>query len=155
VRGNGDSGARARSLFVFLRSDALPRLSYRCRPRRFVTGSTVIRQGERADTVHVIVTGRARIEQTTPGIAGRLILGEVGAGDVLCEDAVLAGRRHDVTIRAMTDVRTTCVSRQELLLALLDVPGLPPALRWLTEQRLGTSARPTSAPKKDIEVVAA
>lgn len=154
MRGNADAAPRGRSLFVFLRSDALPRLSYRCRPRRFVAGSTIVDQGERADTVHVIVAGRARVEQTTPGIAGRLILGELGTGEILCEREVLTGRGYGVTIRAVTEVRTICVSRPELLRALLAVPGLPAALRSLAEARMeaGSVQRVTPGPRSLAEV---
>lgn len=125
----GDGGERQRgtSLFVFLRSRAMP-LSYRCRPRRFAAGSHIVRSGDPADAAHVIVAGVARAERMTGGgLWGR----DLRAGDILGEDKVLAGRAHELTVRAVTDVRTISASREELLRALLDAPGSPSALRAL------------------------
>lgn len=103
-------------------------LSYRCRPRRFTAGSHIVRSGDPADAVHVIVDGVARAEpMTRGGLWGR----DLGAGDLLGEDKVLAGRPHDLTVRAVTNVRTISASREELLRALLDAPGSPSMLRSL------------------------
>ncbi len=131
----GDRGERG-SLFVFLRSEALPRLGYRSRPFHVSAGSEIVRQGERADEIHMIVEGRARIERVEPGSGRPLLLGQLGPGDLIGEAAVLASARFDHTVRAETAVRTLHISRRNVLTALLDVPRIPDRLRSLAERRL-------------------
>lgn len=74
--------------------------------RRYRTGATIVKKGEPAVAVYIVVRGRVAIERDgrhdTGGAAG-----ELGPGEMFGELASLPGARYHATARALTD--TLCV----------------------------------------------
>jgi HlyB family type I secretion system ABC transporter len=69
----------------------------------FSFGSTIVREGDAADTFFVIVSGRARALKRRPD-GDEIPLGVLRAGDSFGEQALLDGGVRTATVRASTDV---------------------------------------------------
>lgn len=85
----------AAELKQFLRGGAPPSL-------RFAAGATIVGEGETADAVYVIESGRCEVYVTRPG--GRTRLEELGPGELFGEGALLPLSRRLVGVAALTDV---------------------------------------------------
>lgn len=115
---------------------AYDRLAERGHRRDFERGAVLMRQGDIADHMYVIVRGRVRVERAHPATPRPLCLAELGAGDVVGEMGIVLDAPRSATARALTDVVAIEVSRDATLRAFIDIPGLPTVLRRLIEQRL-------------------
>lgn len=135
-----DAGPRTRSLFQFLRCDAMPRSSYRGRPRRFAAGDVLIREGARDRVVHLIVTGRVGIQRRDPTSGDLVRICEAGVDDTIGESGIFSGRAREMTVTALSDVMTISMSHEQILAAMLELPGVPEALRRMIEPRLAADA---------------
>ena len=67
--------------------------------RTFSSGETIIREGERGNSVYIIVSGRAAVSKE-----GRVLADGVGPGECLGELAYLAEVERSATVTAKTDV---------------------------------------------------
>ena len=61
------------------------------RPRVFRPGGSLMRQGEPADCLYVILRGRVRVECSHPSFSTPVVLAELGEGEVVGEMGVLDG----------------------------------------------------------------
>lgn len=84
------------------------------RPRSFAKGGVLVRQGEVAETVHVIVRGRVRVERAHPALVEPLVLAELGPDEVVGEMGVLDGEPRSASAVAEEPTET-----RELTAALL------------------------------------
>jgi len=96
--------------------------------------SVLVRQGEAADRVYIVLEGYLTIalESSRPG--GDQLLGDVGPGDVVGEVAVLSGTRRTATVRARTPVVLGALDRDSLFRVTAAHPEL-------VERLLATSLR--------------
>jgi serine/threonine protein kinase len=80
--------------------------------RAFSAGEQIVVQGEEGDAAYVIVEGRcAVIDSSGPE---RVVLREMGPGDVFGETAVFSSTRRTATVEALEDVTVTMVTRDTL-----------------------------------------
>jgi len=86
----------------------LRELERRGRRRIYAPGEMVIRAGDRADSFHVIVGGRA-------GVAGRELLPALREGDCFGEIGVVDGQPRSATVIALEELRTVEVARPAFL----------------------------------------
>ena len=86
--------------------DALAALTALGRRRTFVAGSALIRQGQVADGVYVILTGRVRVERAHPQFVQPVVLTELAAGATVGELGLLDGSPYPATAVAVEDTET-------------------------------------------------
>lgn len=82
-------------------------------PRRnYFEGNAIIREGERGDEAFVIVSGRCVVTSTRGG--ERVVLRELGPGDVFGETAVFSDEPRSATVEAAEDVVVRVVTGETL-----------------------------------------
>jgi CRP/FNR family transcriptional regulator, cyclic AMP receptor protein len=109
------------------------------RQQTVVAGSAVFREGTLGSSVYAVVSGRLKLEVTTPG--GReVVLGVVGPGQVFGELSALDGLPRSASVIALERSVVSMVTREELLASLVSSPGLAlELLRSLSERMRGAT----------------
>jgi CRP-like cAMP-binding protein len=104
------------SLLADLGQAQLERLAQDAAPRSLSAGELLLREGEPADDLYVLVEGSCQAL-----LSGRVV-NVVHAPDVLGEIGVLHRRPRTATVRARTDCRLLRLSGQEFAEAVLARP---------------------------------
>lgn len=123
-------------LFRSTSPDARKTLSARGRLRTFEAGETLMRQGEEADAMYVILSGKVRVERDAPGHPSPALLAELGANDVVGEIGVLDGGARTATVTALEQTRTLELHRTLLAVVLLQYPDVASELLKTLSRRL-------------------
>jgi len=79
-------------------SETLEREVERMKPRRFLAGQTIIREGDPADSFFVLTRGAASVRQNGPN--GEREISTLKAGDFFGEIGLLSGTVRNATVRA-------------------------------------------------------
>jgi len=82
------------------------------RRRRFKRGEVVFHEGDPADSLHLVVTGRFAVQRTTR-LGEEALLDVVGPGDTFGEIALVSAGERSATVYALEPAETMCVRRQE------------------------------------------
>ncbi|MCA9539215.1 MAG: cyclic nucleotide-binding domain-containing protein [Myxococcales bacterium] len=98
-------------LFSTLTGDELNELLRAIQPAQFAAGRTIFREGDPADAAYVIESGRVEI-LTGRGV-DEVRVAELGPGDVLGELALLDGARRSAGARAVDQVSTFRIDKNE------------------------------------------
>lgn len=93
---------RASRIFKDLGEDVLTDLESEMKLRTVASGETLCRQGEPADSLFVVISGRLRIWLNRVG-GGSLFLNEVGPGDSVGEMGVITASPRAADVRAIRD----------------------------------------------------
>lgn len=101
--------------------------------------SVLVRQGDTADRLYVVLDGRLTIALESGRSGGEQILGEVGPGDVVGELAVLSGTRRTATVRTATRAVVGAIGRDELRRITMAHPSLVERLLASSLRRLRRS----------------
>jgi diguanylate cyclase (GGDEF)-like protein len=124
-------------LFVTLSPDELELLRSRATERFFEPGQDIIQQGVRADELFVILSGRARVvERPEDPARTEIVLGELGAGEIMGELAVLTGMPRSATVVAADAVRAVAIPGADFLRLLHTEPALAGALTLVLARRI-------------------
>ena len=120
------------------------------------TGQWLFRQGDHADALYVVRSGRVEVVDETPG-ADPTVLRELGPGSALGELALVCNTRRTSSVRARRDARLLRVGREDVEALLAQSPTFARALLrtlgdWLISGISGPPARPE--PPTTIAVVA-
>lgn len=108
--------------------------------RSYEAGQVVVRQGEHARGVHVLLDGRVVVVRTTP--QGReVLLALRGPGDTLGEIAALDPAPRLATVTALEDVSSLVVPGGQFAAFLADRPTAMQAMLQLLARRLRESDR--------------
>lgn len=121
------------STFQGLSRTASEALSQRLEPVRFAAGTELLRQGEAARGLYLILNGSVDIVDTES--ASRIDLG--GAGTVLGEMSLLTGQPCSAAVTAMSNVGALVLSTESYEQLRLKHPELEIALSQLVSDRLG------------------
>jgi NTE family protein/lysophospholipid hydrolase len=89
-------------LFAGVSESALRDLEAEFQRVYLTSGETLLRQGEAADCMYLLVTGRLRAYVERPD-GNEVVIGEVGRGEVVGEMALLIDEPRSATIRAVRD----------------------------------------------------
>lgn len=101
-----DQGRRIRSGFgAVLSEEDWGRLVQDGRPRRYRPGDVLMRQGDAAEHVTVLMTGQVKITRLEPD-GEEVLLAVRGAGEVLGEISVFDGRPRSATVEALRPCTT-------------------------------------------------
>lgn len=74
--------------------------------KQFAAGAVLIRQGDISDCIHVIISGRVRVERSHPNETDPLLLAELGPGEVVGEIGIATGAPRSATVIAIEDTET-------------------------------------------------
>jgi serine/threonine-protein kinase len=122
----GSVAEMQRDLRDFLRSAwRLPRVV-------FAPGSLILREGQNGRDAYVIIQGHCQVFKT---IAGRkLVLRQMGPGDVFGETAVFTSQPRSASVEALDEVGALVITREELEHGLGMSHWLTPFVRTLAER---------------------
>ncbi len=103
-------------------------------PASFPFGAPIVREGEEADALYVLVSGRARVVKT--GTTGEEVsLNVLRPGDSFGEMGLLEARRRMATVRASTDVEVLRLDRSVVAALLQRHPELRTYLELQVKHR--------------------
>ncbi len=101
-------------LFEGLPAAALIEVADRCKPVRFLTGDTIIGEGEHGDALYVVAQGRVNITRYTARGEEREVSNR-GVGDFFGETALLGDQVRTATVRAVQPCTLLRLTRWEVL----------------------------------------
>ncbi len=123
-------------MFEGIPLDGLARLARSGIRRTFAAGSTLMKQGDVADTMYVIIKGRVLVERTHPHLSEALTLAELGPGDVVGEMGLLDHEPRSATVTAIDEVDAMELDDLALAQTVLQYPEVSTALLHLLSRRL-------------------
>jgi len=112
---------RTSGLFKDTEADKLELLAFTAVPVSHAAGETLLSQGQLADHVFYVVSGRAEIALLLPD-RRRLALGTVGEGHLLAAVALLAGTPSRVEVAAASDIELLSVPAEDFRRFLRQAP---------------------------------
>ncbi|MDF1841503.1 MAG: cyclic nucleotide-binding domain-containing protein [Rubripirellula sp.] len=118
-------------------------------PVDFVAGELILREGEAAKNVYVILSGSASLELCASGIGCRRLM-TLSDGDLLSWSAVLEQTRLTATVRAISPVHGVVIDGQELLQICEDDPAF--GFAFMRRVALATVNRLTAARMQLLDV---
>jgi diguanylate cyclase (GGDEF)-like protein len=129
------------ALFRALSPELLSRILAHCTEDTYPAGYMIIRQGEFARSVYVVLSGRVRIVEAVPDSPVEMFLGELGQGEVFGELGILRERHRSATV--MTLEKTSClvISHQDFLEVLEKSMEMSMALLRIVAGRLYNADR--------------
>jgi CRP-like cAMP-binding protein len=119
-------------LFLGLGSDQQSRLLNQMVERRFDAGAYIFMEGEPANRLYLVVSGRVKMIKHSPD-GQETILSMFNAGQIIGEVGVLAGGAYPATAQAMVPTRTLSLARKSYVQLL----GKHPELAWSLIKELG------------------
>jgi len=91
--------------------------------RAFAPGTVLMRQGEQADSVMVILGGRAKVCIDEDG--RERVITERGPGDLIGERGTVPGSVRSATMIALDTVRALVMRSEDYAALIADFPGVP------------------------------
>jgi CRP-like cAMP-binding protein len=115
--------ARA-ELFAHTLSPAqLDGLASRCRAVQFAQGAALIRQGDAASTMFIILEGAACVLMQLAGAADQEVA-VLATGDIVGEMSLMTGAPRTATVKALTAMRVLEITKEAIAGLLADAPDL-------------------------------
>ena len=102
--------------------------------RRFKRGQTIVEQGQRTDTLFILLNGRARVIMTRGN--REVILASLHPGDHIGEMSMIDNAPHSATVRADIQTDTLTLSRDAFMQCLPDGSSIAYAIMYGLVQRL-------------------
>jgi CRP/FNR family transcriptional regulator len=130
-----DEVIRDLPLLARLPRDDRQALASRARLRSYTAGTTIFREGESGDSMHVVVEGRVRISISS-GSGDEATVASVGPGDCVGELSLLDGRPRSASAIASTATKTFVVTRDVFVEWVSERPGAALALLETLSLRL-------------------
>ena len=97
-------------------------------------GETLVEQGEKGDSMFVLLEGRLSVTIGENGSAGQA-LAELEPGSIIGEVAMVAGGRRSATVRAETPSRVAALGAKGFNLLLENHPGAAASFARLASRR--------------------
>lgn len=113
------------------------------RPRRFKTGTTIIRQGETADTGYMVLVleGEITVETLIARRVDPVTVTVLGPGSLIGEMALVDGAARSASCTASTDVVCAVLTREALEALIAEQPATAAKLMTAVAQRLAERLR--------------
>ncbi|WP_017670717.1 cyclic nucleotide-binding and patatin-like phospholipase domain-containing protein [Blastomonas sp. AAP53] len=121
-------------LFAGVDQAAIAALSDRAQRLDLPAGNVLVRQGDSADSLYFLETGRLRVLIETP--AGRKAVAQIEAGEPVGELAFFGGGTRTATLQASRDSVVMVLDRQSYDAVVSEFPQLVPAILTAVTQRL-------------------
>lgn len=119
---SSSAGALA-TLFKAFEPETIEAVVGRGLARAYAAGETVFREGDRGDSLFLVVSGIVEARTTSPE-GSEVLLARLGAGDLFGEISVLSGRPRTATIKATEPCRLVEVHRDAIHLLEVEHPRL-------------------------------
>lgn len=129
------SGEWLRQVFPTLREPLLSQTASQLQHEHFAAGTVIIRQGEEADALFIIVKGRARVVREDRS-GTHVPVATLGAGQFFGEMALLAGGSRSASVVAESDLDVLILDRDGLRGVIAQGPEQAP-LAPLSDGRSG------------------
>jgi CRP-like cAMP-binding protein len=137
---------RGLKLLGGLSASQLEDVSGRLKAARYRQGEAIVREGEPGEEMYFLESGRVQVVRGHGAEA--MVLGELGAGDLFGEMALLTGNPRSATVTALSEVNVWILSRADFDDVVAAYPHLALALSRLLSERLrATDARFLHAPQ--------
>ena len=141
---SADDGAQAAvsarpplPLFAFLDPQAFVDLVGRMQHREAVHGEELVREGERGESIFIIVAGRAKVEREVHG--QKKLLAMLPGGSLFGELALLTGGRRSATVTAEGETELFEISQKDLEAVSRRFPEVPQAIAGYAEKRVAAN----------------
>jgi len=102
--------------------------------KRFKQGEVIFRQGDIGDRLYVIAKGEVEVVREDPE-KGETVLARLGPGEYFGEMALLSKAPRNATIRAVTDVETLTIHRDDFSSLYTHIPALRQSIEAVMKQR--------------------
>ena len=114
-----------------------------CRPRRFKSGTTIIRQGEASDTGYMVLVleGEITVETLIARRVDPVTVTVLGPGSLIGEMALVDGGARSASCTASTDVVCAVLTRDALEALTAEQPATAAKLMTAVAQRLAERLR--------------
>ena len=99
-------------LFAGLSDSSRQALAARASSVHLQAGSTLMREGGPGDALYAVVSGRLRVFAAQPD-GSQAAVGEISAGEVVGEMALLSDRPHAATVKAVRDSHLLEIARED------------------------------------------
>lgn len=115
-------------------------------PRRFESGTTIIRQGEAADTgfMVLVLDGEITVETLIARRGNPVTVTVLGPGSLIGEMSLVDGAARSASCTASTDVRCAVLTREALEALIAEQPATAAKLMTAVAQRLSERLRDSS-----------
>ncbi|HEV8536751.1 MAG TPA: cyclic nucleotide-binding domain-containing protein [Candidatus Limnocylindria bacterium] len=123
------------AIFRPLPDEALDALAARGQRRTFTAGSVLMREGEPSTTLHVVLTGRVRVERSGDS-SEPVTLAELGPNEVVGEMGVLDHAPRSATVTAIKETETLELHATALAIAIIQNPAVAAGLLRMLSRRL-------------------
>ncbi len=122
-------------IFRPLPEDGLEALAMRGKHHRYEPGEVLLRQGDLSETMHVLLTGRVRVERDQSE-EGTVLLAELGPNEVVGEMGVLDHAPRSATVTAIEATETLELHATALAVVLIQYPAVAAILLRTLSRRL-------------------
>ncbi|HEY3449639.1 MAG TPA: cyclic nucleotide-binding domain-containing protein [Myxococcales bacterium] len=144
ILGGADDGALAVAgvrpplpLFAFVDPEAFLELVRRMGLREVTHGEAIVTEGEKGESIFVIVAGRARVERLVRG--ERKLLATLPGGSLFGELALLTGGVRHATVIAEGEAELFEISGGDLEAVARRFPEVPHAIAQFAEKRVASN----------------
>jgi CRP-like cAMP-binding protein len=116
------------------------------RPRQFAAGTTIIRQGEAADTgfMVLVLSGEITVETLMASRVNPATVTVLGPGSLIGEMALVDGGARSASCTASSEVRCAVLTRSALETLTAEQPAITAKLMTAVAQRLAERLRESS-----------
>ncbi len=129
-----ESHLRGLKLLTGLSSGQLEDVSRRLAPLRFRQDEVIISEGEPGDKMYFVESGRVRVIRGAG--SQRMVLAELGAGDLFGEMSLLTGNARSASVVAQSEVNLWALTQADFDDLVTAYPNLALALSRLLSERL-------------------
>ena len=123
-------------LFHGIPMNGLTSLAQHGKERLFHQGDLLMRQGERADLMYVIVQGRVGVDRSHPALLEPVRVAELGAGETVGEMGLLDGEPRSATVVALEETSALELTAETLAAVLLQFPEVTRSLLHILSARI-------------------
>lgn len=147
-----DSDLRGLPLFGGLDTGLLPKIIEKLTVSRILGGGTLFKEGDAADAMYVVVSGRLLALRDTRG--GPVFVGEIGRGGVVGEMALLTGEPRSATVIAARDSQIVRISKADFAELLESERHFSVEVTRMLVRRLAVVLRGKRKPQRTVRTVA-
>ena len=116
--------------------DGFARLAAAGERRSFASGERLMKQGEKAESMWVILTGKVSVVREHPDLAAPIPLATLGPGEVVGEMGLLDGDPRSATVTAAEATIAMEIPQNALSLLVAEHPDVYSALVKVLSRRL-------------------
>jgi diguanylate cyclase (GGDEF)-like protein len=123
-------------LFRPLTDEQLHEMTAEAADQIYAPGQAVVGQGEIAELLFVVLSGRVRVVEALPDLHAEAFLGELGPGEIFGEMGILTDRPRSATVVAVERTRCLVLRQRNFIQALRNSPDMSVTLLRLLAGRL-------------------